>query len=61
MTKAIFECFFRFSEDEIKLESAAGILENIEDIKDGSEELAGSIGAAIMFLQVRIRGEKKIL
>ena len=53
MTKAIFECFFRFSEDDIKLESAAGILDNIEAIKDDSEEFAGSIGDAIMFLQVQ--------
>ena len=53
MTKAIFECFFRFSEDDIKLESAAGILDNIEAIKDDSEEFSGSIGDAIMFLQVQ--------
>jgi len=52
MTKTIFECFFRFSEDLIKLESAAGILENIEDIKDDSEEFGESVRHALMFLQV---------
>ena len=61
MTRAIFECFFRFSEDEIKLESATRILENIEYIRDDSEEVAGTIGAAIMFLQVYFSGEITVI
>ena len=55
MRKIIFECFVKDkknAEDAIKLESAAGILDNIEDIKDDSDEFPESIRDALMFLQV---------
>lgn len=60
MSRTIFECFLKDSknaEDAIKLEGASGILDNIEDINDDSDEFPEVIRDALIFLQVCSRRE----